>query len=90
MAKSCGPHYLYKGRFCIVFYDKNDEYLEYMFNNVREILRFQNKPTTSTNVNLVNVELYRALRSPTHITTFLNGQLLRVYTVDVLDDSEQE
>ena len=76
-----GPHKYYKGSFFIVFYDKADDNLLYMFDNVREILKFMNKPVTKTNVNIINNELYRALRTETHFTRFLNNQILRVYII---------
>lgn len=76
-----GPRRLYKGRYFLVFYDKTDEELKYMFDNVREILKFMQKPITRQNVNLVNVELCRALRSSTHMTRFLTGDILRVYMI---------
>lgn len=76
-----GSFQLYKGKFFIVFYDKADMYLKYMFNNVREILTFMRKPITNTNVNLINNELYRALRTETHFVRFLTGEVLRVYII---------
>lgn len=76
-----GTHKLYKGHYFIVFYDKHDEQLEYMFDNVREILTFRKLPITATNINIVNVELYRALKTDTHFTKML-GHLLRVYIID--------
>ena len=76
-----GTHKLYKGHFFIVFYDKHDESLLYMFDNVREILKFRKLPITRQNVNTINVELYRALQTDTHFTKML-GHLLRVYIID--------
>ena len=77
----CGTHKLYKGSFFIVFYDRHDEFLKYMFDNVREILQYMGKPVTKTNVNIVNQELYRALKSETHLTRFINNEPLRVYII---------
>lgn len=82
-----GTHKLYKGSYFIVFYDKTDEYLKYMFDNVRDILAFQNKPLTRANINRVNVELYRALKTDTHFTRFLDGNVLRVHLIN-LDNEE--
>lgn len=73
---------LYKEKFFIVFYDKTDTNLLYMFNNVREILEFQGKEATRRNVNLVNVELYRALRSETHFIRFLTGEMMKVFIIE--------
>ena len=74
-------HSLYKGRFFLVFYDKHDEELKYMFDNVRDILKFMGQEVTRLNVNRVNVELYRALSSKEHFCRFLTGELLRVYMI---------
>lgn len=77
-----GSHALYKGRYFIVFYDKTDSELLYMFDNVRDILKFMNMDITRTNVNYINVQLYRALKSDTHFTRFLTGEVLRVYIIN--------
>ena len=81
--KTRGSHKYYKGKYFIVFYDSLDNELKYMFDNVREIVRFQGKELTKQNLNLVQVELYRALRSKRHVTRFLTGEILRVYIIDL-------
>lgn len=78
---------LYKEKFFIVFYDRTDTNLLYMFNNVREILKFQGKEPTRRNVNLINVELYRALRSETHLIRFLTGEMMKVF---IIEEGEEE
>lgn len=78
-----GTHKLYKGRYFIVFYDKTDTQLEYMFDNVREILKFQKREVTRQNINILNVEIYRALKSREHFVRFLTGEVLRVYIIDI-------
>lgn len=72
---------LYKGCYFLVFYDKNDENLMYMFDNVRDILKFMGREVSRRNVNLINVELYRALSSKEHFCRFLTGEVLRVYMI---------
>ena len=76
---------LYKGKYFLVFYDKTDEELLYIFENVREILKFMGKKITRQNVNIINVELYRALRSEEHFCRFLTGEVLRVYMISDVD-----
>lgn len=83
-----GPRQFYNGRFFIVFYDKTDEEFLYMFDNVREILQFQKQPITRQNVNLINVQLYRALRSEHHFTRLLTGEVMRVYTINIDKDDD--
>ena len=78
----------YRGRYLIVFYDKTDELLLHVFNNVREILKFQKKKLTRKNINLINVELYRALKREGNFCKFLDGSSMRVYIVDMIDDYE--
>ena len=87
MRKRKGSRSMYKGRYFIVFYDKTGENLLHMFDNVREILKFQGKPLTRQNVNYVNVRLYRALKTDTHFVTFLTGEVMRVY---IFDENEEE
>ena len=84
-----GTHHFYKGKYFIVFYDDDDETFRYMFNNVREILKFKNKKFSTENARLVNVELYRALKSETHFTRLLNGELMRVYIVNMEDEDNE-
>lgn len=73
---------LYKRKYFIVFYDKTDTDLKYMFDNVEEILMFQQKEITRQNKNLINVELCRALKTDSHFTRFLTGEVLRVYIIE--------
>lgn len=85
-----GSRDFYKGNFFIVFYDKTDEELLYMFDNVREILKFQKKPITRQSVNLINAMLYRALRSEHHFVKFLTGEVMRVYIINLNEDDDNE
>ncbi len=78
-----GTHKLYKGHCFIIFYDKTDEVPLYIFDNVREILKFQKKEFNKNNVNQVNVEIYRAIKNGKHLTRFLTGRWLRVYIIDI-------
>lgn len=84
-----GPQRLYRGSYFIVFYDEADEELRYLFDNVRDILTFMKRPVTRTNINLINVELYRAFKRQNHLTRFLTGEKLRVYMIaDIEDDDD--
>ena len=77
-----GTQKLYKGHYFIVFYDKTDEYLMYMFDNARDILKFMGKKITRNNVTEINHRIARALKTDTHFTRFLTGEVLRVYIID--------
>lgn len=70
---------LYKGKYFIVFYSLDDEELLYMFDNVREICQFQGKEPTRTNINLINVEIYRGLKRKTRLVKFLTGDPMKIY-----------
>lgn len=78
----------YRGKFFIVFYDKTDEWLKYMFDNVRDILTFMKRPITRQNVNIINNELYRALKTDTHFTRFLTGEVLCVHIIKTSDEDD--
>lgn len=77
----------YKNKYFIVFYDKDDENFLYLFNNVHEILKFQNKEINHQNVNLINVEIYRALKREGNFCKFLTGEIMVIHIYDV-DDEE--
>lgn len=79
---------LYKGQYLIVFYDKTDEVLLHLFDNVHDILTFMGKKVTRNNVNAVNVMLYRALATETHFTRFLTGETMRVHLIDTNESDE--
>lgn len=76
---------LYKRKYCLAFYDKTGEELLYIFDNVQEILAFQGRESNAYNIRLVNVELYRALKSEEHFIKFLTGDVMRVYMIDVTE-----
>lgn len=80
---------LYKKRYMISFYGIEDDRQIYCFNNVREILEFQEREINKTNINLINVELCRALKRKKPICRFLTGQLMYVYIIDVLEEEEE-
>ena len=44
---------LYKGRYFLAFYDKSDEELLYIFNNIEEILRYKKEEITAQDVNYI-------------------------------------
>lgn len=72
----------YKGKYIIAFYDKNDEQIRYVFDNVRQILKFKDEEINEKNAMKINVLLYRALKSDEHFITFLTGEVMRVYIIN--------
>lgn len=72
----------YKGHYLIVFYDRTDEVLMYMFDNVRDILTFMGLAHTKENSDKIHHYITRALRRDNHISRFLTGETLRLYIID--------
>ena len=59
-----------------------------MFKNTEDILRFKKEEITYSNKNKTNVELYRALKREGNFTRMLGKGLMRVYLIDLKDESE--
>ena len=78
----------YKGRYLIAFYGEDDDTLIDFFDNIREICKYKKLEMTLQNLNLIQVELYRALRRDDHSTNMLNGKKMHVYLIDLEDDDE--
>ena len=78
-----GSHKFYKGSYLIAFYDSDDEFLKYLFDNVRDILKFQRKELTNKNINNINIEIYRAMKTETHATRFLTGETLSLHLIKI-------
>lgn len=78
----------YKGRFMIVFYDETDEEFVAGFTNIKQLCLYKNKELTATNINLVSVEVYRALKREDHSTRMLNGSLNHIHLIDIEDDED--
>lgn len=79
---------LYKNRYVILFYEKDDDTLKYMFDNVRQICKALKWEINRRNLNIIQVNITRSLRRKSHKTYLFRGQCLRVYIVDVCDESE--
>lgn len=80
----------YKGKYFIVFYSRDGEELLYMFDNIREILKFQRKEINRTNLNLINVEIYRGLKRKSREVRFLTGEIMQIYIFDIEDEENEE
>lgn len=84
-ASRTGPRKFYKGKYGLAFYDKTDERFLYVFDNVKEILQFENREINRHTVHQVNKQLYKALKSEEHFI-MLNGIVTRVYLVELEED----
>lgn len=76
-------HKYYKQTHIIAFYDSDDDTLLHIFNNVREIAKFKNQTISRQNINILNVELYRALKRASHSTRMLTGCVMKVHIIDI-------
>lgn len=85
MQKMLNSNKFYKNKYFIVFYDETDENFVASFNNIQEICAYKNKEITSINMNLVSVELYRALRRPDNMTRMLDNSVMHVHLIDIKD-----
>ena len=79
----------YKGRYLINFYDEDDEWEVRSFNNIKEICAYKKLEINLKNYTLIKVELYRALKRPTHKTRRLDGTLMHVHLIDLIDDEDE-
>ena len=77
----------YRGKYYIVFYDKTDEELVYLFDNPREICKQLGWEVNRRNVNTVNVNLFRALKRPDHTTHLFRGKCYRVYIFELDEET---
>lgn len=80
---------LYKGRYVILFYERDDDTLKYMFDNVRQICNALGWKINRKNMNYIQVDVNRSLKRKNHITNLFRGQCLRIYIEDVLEEDKQ-
>ena len=80
---------LYKGRYFLAFYDKSDEELLYIFNNIEEILKYKKEEINYYNKNITGVKLCRALKNQGNFTRMIDGSLMRVYIIDTEGSDEE-
>ena len=77
----------YKGKYFLVFYDKSDENLLYLFDNVGQLCDHLKLERTRQNVNCLHVRIFHALRSQTHFFRMGPNETCRVYMIDI-DENE--
>lgn len=77
----------YKGKYFLAFYEKDDETLKYIFDNVVDICKELGWKITRRNINTINVNLYRALRRANHQINIFRGKCYRVYLIDIDEEN---
>lgn len=83
------PEKLYKDKYVIMFYEKDDDTFKYQFNNLRQVCKELGWPITRNNMNRIQVDIYRSIRKHNHQTNLFKGQCLKVYIVDVVDEDDE-
>lgn len=80
---------LYKGKFIIAFYEKDDETLYDVFSNTREVTIAVGLEPTRENVIWISHKLVRAFRKKTHYIDIF-GRLMKAYPVNVVDEDDND
>ena len=80
---------LYKGKFIIAFYEKDDETLFNVFSNTREITIAAGLEPTRENVIWISHKLVRAFRKKTHYIDIF-GRLMKAYDIPYVDDIKDD
>lgn len=76
----------YRGRYVIVFYEKDDDTFKFMFNNIRELCKYLGWELNKRNLNRLQVNIFRSLQRYNHQTNLFKGQCLKVYIVDITEE----
>lgn len=79
---------LYKGKYVLSFYEKDDETLKFIFDNLKDVCKELGWEVNKKNMNRIQVDIYRSLRRKNHQTNLFRGQCLRVYIVDMTTDDD--
>lgn len=79
---------LYKKKYIIAIYDRDDETLKYLFNNLTEMCEALGWEVNRKNMNRIQVNMYRALKRPDHRLNLFRGQGYRAYIIDITEDYE--
>lgn len=79
---------LYKKKYIVAIYDRDDETLRYLFDNLTEMCKTLGWEVNRKNMNRIQVNMYRALKRPDHRLNLFRGQGYRVYIIDITEDDE--
>ena len=79
---------LYKKKYVLVVYDKDDDTFKYLFDNLTELCKTLGWEVNRKNMNRVQVNVYRALRRPDHQINLFRGQCYKIYIVDKTKEEE--
>ena len=79
---------LYKKKYIIAIYDRDDETLKYLLNNLTEMCEALGWEVNRKNMNRIQVNMYRALKRPDHRFNLFRGQGYRAYIIDITENDE--
>ena len=78
---------LYKGKYILSFYEKDDDTLAFIACNLREVCKRLRWEVNRKNMNVIQVNVYRALKRQNHQINLFKGKAYRVY---LIDDTEED
>lgn len=78
----------YKNKYSLVFYDEDDEYLEFMVDNVVDLCKYMKRKVTRSNINKLRTRICISLKNPHHIF-MIDSRKYILHLIDVRDESEE-
>lgn len=78
----------YKGSNIIAFYSADGEQLLYLFDNLREIVKFLKWEVTDENLRKIALYVWRANKGADHKVTFLDGSPMQLYIISMNEEKE--
>lgn len=81
---------LYKNKYVIAFYEKDDDTLAFLVDNLYEVCQKLGWEVNRKNMNYIQVDIYRSLRRSNHQTNLFKGKCYKVYVVDITQDYEKD
>jgi hypothetical protein len=79
---------LYKNKYVLAVYDRDDDTLKYLFDNLKELCEVLGLEVNRKNMNKVQVNVYRALKRPDHQTNLFRGRCYKIYIVDITKEED--
>lgn len=81
---------LYKKKYVLAFYERDDDTLAFLADNLVEVCERLGWEVNKKNMNYIQVDIYRSLRRSNHQTNLFRGRCYKVYIVDMTEDYEKD
>lgn len=81
---------LYKKKYVLAFYEKDDDTLAFIASNLVEVCKRLGWEVNKKNMNYIQVDIYRSLRRQNHQTNLFRKKCYKVYIVDMTEDYEKD